>query len=208
MKERPIPFTAPMIQAILEGRKTQTRRIVKPQPEIRIGHQSWDMGSEIMLWGKRPIIHTIARHGREIMAAKYCPYGQIGDRLWVREGLERSFDENDPWGVTYRADRVVIPGRQWDWIPLSLSARYMPRWASRITLEITDIRVERVQEISEADVLAEGCKYLAYRCAEEMKPCDPEEYSDLWDMINGKTYPWASNPWIWVISFKRVEASQ
>lgn len=171
MKERPIIFSSPMIRAILEGRKTQTRRIIKPQPD-RNG-----------LWPR----------GSAPGASSYdCPCGQSGDRLWVRE----AFVSMNGY-VFYRAD--ALPGREH--IMKYQSPIHMPRWASRITLEITKIRVERVQDISEADAIAEGCEQPSG------VPTGPhfmrQVFRGVWDSIHGPC-SWGENPWVWVLEFKRI----
>jgi hypothetical protein len=183
MKERPILFSGAMVQAILGGSKTQTRRAVN----------------------NKHIGSLEASLNLDEFAKKVCPYGTIGDRLWVREtwadigyamftspyyvyrATDPEWDENESW-------------RGWK------SPIFMPRIASRITLEIVDIKVERVQDISEQDAIAEGVEFDQY--SEPPSPCDGirafHAYAKLWDSINGKTYPWDSNPWVWTVVFKRV----
>ena len=182
MKERPILFSGEMVRAILEGRKTQTRRIVKDGTP-----DDWNA----------------------------CPYGVIGDRLWVRETwrlwdvLENYVGGQNTATVQYKAgplgsDRVLTVSDEQRgnlsnlendrWRP----SIFMPRWASRITLEITGVRVERLQEITEKDALAEGVGYAITR------DCKVPQFARLWDQINGKHAPWESNPWVWVVEFKRV----
>jgi hypothetical protein len=187
MKERPILFSAPMVRAILEWRKTQTRRVINRHPLIDCGMSD--------AYIKHPDNHVIAD----------CKYGRPGDRLWVRE----TFSQTGRDLITYRADNIT---RQLDFLLdtwLSSAWRpsiFMPRWASRITLEITGVRVERVQEITHNDACIEGA------------PSDPELnnrgtgsiyidwYADLWDKLNAKNgYSWASNPLVWVISFSVVK---
>ena len=194
MKEHPILFSGEMVRAILDGRKTMTRRVIKPQPvsipEAKVAHANW------------------------IMQNRTCPYGQPGDRLWVREtwkptrascAIATGIDGPGTY-VRYRADdsrRTVAHSmkcRGADREPWHPSI-FMPRWASRITLEITEVRVERVQDITEEDAKAEAPPF----------PFDytPASYRSLfralWDSLNAKRgYGWAANPWVWVISFKRV----
>lgn len=194
-KEHPIPFSAPMVQAILAGRKTQTRRVVKPiqsdprclpprhmAPYMWGGVQERD-GNGLPCW--------IGTHPNYPTGVKWfsCPYGGLGDRLWIRETY--ACPDGD---VLYRADGDIDP-RHWRWH----SPRYMPRSASRILLEITHVRVEHLQDITEADIQAEGL---------DIAPNPYDEFTDgfqsLWDRINGKHYPWRSNPWVWVITFNRV----
>ena len=170
MKERPILFSGPMVRAILDGRKTQTRRVVK----IGSYRPSGPFGDH----------------------AGYCPYGKPGDRLWVRETF---FNEPNFHGVSatwYRADNDTFPGM---WKP----SIHMPRRLSRITLEITAVRVESLNEINGMEAWREGCPYHP--------KADPEPedmiawYRKLWESINGPG-SWAANPWVWVIDFRRAAA--
>jgi len=170
MKERPIIFNCQMVKAIQEGRKTQTRRVIKPQMED----------------------HIVPR----------CPYGQIGDRLYVKEtwAIRENLwvdDHYEPDGRTiYRADGDYADR----WKP----SIFMPRWASRITLEITAIKVERVAEISEDDAIAEGI-------VPEQHPFDAPpamRFAIVWDSINAsKGYGWEANPLCWVLTFKETPDS-
>ena len=177
--ERPILFSAPMVRAILAGTKTQTRRTVK------ITHRTPGLAACLL-----PVDPAWVRPK---VAAELCPYGAPGDRLWVREtfGTRIVNDWPNPVGpIIYRADGnwEHNPGR---WHPSIHMAR---RW-SRITLEITSIRVERLQEISEADCRAEGLGDSVDRAH--------HWYRVLWDQINGPG-SWDASPWVWVIEFKRV----
>jgi len=194
VKERPILFSAPMVRAILEGRKTQTRRIMKPQP----------------LWVADPSVpfKTADADPNGIIR---CPYGQPEDRLWVREtwrlydslvecacydACECSRHHGKP---LYRAS---LPDDEGPWKP----SIHMPRWASRITREVTGVRVERLQDISEEDAIAEGIDMRSLcGCQDGCSQCDdrtPQEtYRDLWETINGPG-SWAANPWVWVVEFK------
>lgn len=196
MKERPILFSAPMVRAILEGRKTQTRRIVKPQPKLNF---------------TAPVMAFYADGG-----VPACPYGQPGDRLWVREnGWQRPErtpkqmrEGADTWkSYYYDADDISIDDI--DFFRRNGFNRrpsiHMPRWASRITLDITGVRVERLHGINWMDAVAEGCndprtpeKYTGTN-----QPCgDPvAEYMRLWNSINGPG-SWAANPLVWVVEFK------
>jgi hypothetical protein len=188
-KERPILFKTEMVKAILEGKKTQTRRVVKSQPKA--------VGKFI-----ENGIYTYGNHGDEPDDFVTCPYGQPGDRLWVREtwaaigsAAEMKISEmNSTWWdmIVYRADANTPVYH--DWKP----SIFMPRWASRITLEITEVRVERLQDITEQDAICEGA--IAWAGPGSAI----EDYQMIWNKINHKTYPWHSNPWVWVISFKRL----
>ncbi|MBY0438575.1 MAG: hypothetical protein K2W80_10315 [Burkholderiales bacterium] len=208
-RERPIIFSAPMVRAILNGSKTQTRRIVKPQPVIRDGEPVWPIGT------KRP-------RGRGF---EDCPYGQPGDRLWVREthGVADRWlhdcETNPPRCIAYRADLSArnfdppyVPNTaSWGWAGMKWRPSiHMPRWASRITLEVTGVRVERLQDISEADAIAEGVVQAPYGWWSgfpgSSSPTAKGAYALLWDSINGPG-SWDANPWVWVVEFKRGAAA-
>jgi hypothetical protein len=120
-----------------------------------------------------------------------CPYGYPGDRLWVRETWKPCFDDKS--GTQYRADERGCTG---PWRP----SIFMQRKRSRITLEIAEVRVERVQDISPDDCVAEGVTVYGSTDSGDLR----QAYAELWDSINGKTYPWASNPWVWAIHFSRL----
>jgi len=179
IKERPILFSGPMVRAILDGRKTQTRRILKPQP-ICTANDNWDIRSE-GVWK--------------------CPYGQPGDRLWVRETWRRHYGS-----VNYRADHEDGAGHM-RWRP----SIHMPRWASRITLEITDVRVQQLQDITVTDIYAEGFDPWGDTQTRTADFGDVshvyEWYASLWDKINGPG-AWNANPWAWAITFRRVEGDR
>jgi len=173
MKERPILFIREMVRAILDGRKTQTRRVMKPQPT--------SCGEGVL---------------RQLITE--CCYGYIGDRLWVRE--DWNMVENDKGNdcLQYLAD---IDPSEWamygPWEP-SID---MPRCASRIDLEIIGVRVERLQDISEDDVHAEGCYFMTTGREHAQK-----WFRNLWDSINTKRcYGWDANPWVWVIEFRKID---
>jgi len=206
VRERPILFSGPMVRAILDGRKTQTRRAVKPQP-IPYGEAS-PMANKMHpdAVGK-PWIPV----GGVFQEEWRCPYGVVRDRLWVRETWAPHADV--PGEAIYRCDRGgdyqdnVTEGFRWR------PSIHMPRWASRITLEIVSIRVERLQEISEEDAKAEGTERGVWSQSAGlfMEPCDDSDdkhasYRDgfgfLWSSIYGN---WDANPWVWVVEFRRVE---
>lgn len=176
MKGHPILFSAAMVRAILEGEKTQTRRIARLNASGRVAWKGHN-------W-----------HCDDPESRLACPYGQPGDRLWVRETWADTM--SDPPEAVYRADGERHPSSFLKWKP----SIFMPRWASRITLEVTGVRVERLQEISKADVIAEGIDGLSDIHAGWHQP-----YAQLWDSINAKRAPWSSNPLVWVIEFKRVQ---
>lgn len=239
MKERPILFSGPMVRALLAGTKTQTRRIMKPQP----GDHHWQAlpgyelkRSEMVTIDGRCAVkfaHSIPQNKAWDDASRWvrCPYGQPGDRLWVREAFRlvktlpggadgdtvppskildstRRFEADG--AVSYPDARMRVFGKL-------RPAMFMPRWASRITLEVTGVRVERLQDISYEDALAEGAAdfraAIAEECAREGSET-PDEcarrlrwpqrwYAQLWNDINGPA-SWAANPWVWVVEFKRA----
>ncbi len=227
MKQRPIIFSAPMVQAILAGRKTQTRRIAKCIPDWdHCGKKILDWGlschlyqhnekEDGKLWGveDREWIYNIQTEvdDYECHTIK-CPYGKIGDQLWVRETfsqcLNLGFDKNgnapeNLFSYSYKADGGALIGDRWK------PSIHMPREASRILLEITDIRVERLQDISEADAKAEGSSKShpsIDKVSQTFGFADwPRSwFAQTWDHINGAD-SWAENPWVWCVSFKVVE---
>lgn len=182
MTERAILFSGPMVRAILAGTKTQTRRLLRPQPpEALADTVHYDRATGGAMWASFHGDHGVS-----------CPYGQPGDRLWVRETWWCAAPhESDGYPVRYRASAGVVMDVSAPWRP----SIFMPRWASRLTLEVTGVRVELLQEISVDDCWAEG---LQLDVAVPAKT----QYARLWDSINAKRAPWASNPWVWVISFK------
>lgn len=237
MKERPITFSSPMVCALLDGSKTQTRRIIAPQPR----HNAEKGGLE---WFKRDGSFD-GWHGDAVdfgargypSAADRCPYGQPGDRLWVRETFycdHAYYPKGCPIVIRWREDdagkRVAIPMEDQrremldlvsyaadgdpdfeDGPPPWRPSIHMPRWVSRITLEINGVRVERLQEISEEDARAEGIRWTAegplhahldsgHNFATARGACQ-----HLWQSIRGPG-SWALNPWVWVVSFKRLTA--
>ena len=190
MKERPILFSAPMVRAILAGQKTQTRRVVKPQPDPGcVGH--FGLGN--------PFVRTAERNVG-------CPYGQPGDRLWVRETWREFIDSECVDGVRHELGRDVLYRADGDsskfaWRP----SIFMPRWASRINLEVVHVRVEKLQDISEADAIAEGAPGGHGSIPGYLYAATPHEhYRHIWESING-TGSWDANPWVWVVEFKRIE---
>lgn len=202
---RPILFSGPMVRALLEGRKTQTRRVAKLTAGAHVkevgGHRRW--------------------HPGDPDAVQACPYGGPGTALWVREShaVLRAGDlDGSGRDIRYRADDPDAPVT---WCP----SIHMPRWASRITLEVESVRIERLHAITEEDAVAEGVE-------REDLPSDPdnfhppgsfgyvtgsvpfpeghiyptarEAFAALWDTINGKRAPWSANPWVWALALKVV----
>ncbi len=206
MKERPILFSAPMIRALLAGTKTQTRRIIKDQSiGERFSHMT-DDGLAHLEWLGDPCCGSGVWDVPEYSANVAAPYGQPGDRLWVRECY------SGPHWMTGVPPREWISGTPlWFWADGRIPTHgdwtkpkpgmHMPRWASRILLEITGVRVERLQDISEADALAEGVPHSLNLPGGRFAR---ENFEHLWWTINGDG-SWESNPWVWVVEFKRVQ---
>jgi hypothetical protein len=233
MSEKPILFSGEMVRAILAGHKTQTRRIVKPQP-----HPDFPISCINCEWYSPIII----RDGREEPAPEVfgfasedkgwkCPYGAPDARLWVRETFQFVHANSDGQRSTFNS---ALPFTQHDyqWIEYAATPRdnepppkwkpsiFMPRWASRITIKITGIRVERLQDISADDARAEGISDSRIYLTEphtildrkynlptgDIPPADKiaiGNYRGLWEAINGKS-SWDANPWVWIIVFKQV----
>ena len=214
--EKPILFSGEMVRAILDGRKTQTRRVVKPQPWDEALHTAggcgwaWAKsgpGATQFDWNTTPVALAA-------QITKYCPYGLPGTRLWVRETWQ--CDPVNHRTLCYRAtghgSDCKIPTHLWR------PSIHMPRWASRITLEVAAVRVERLQEITEEDAKAEGTdedKFAVHYYCDEGDPDDPNDFGThrcnwrfgfkmLWESIYGPE-SWDTNPWVWVIEFTRIE---
>jgi len=224
MKERPIIFSAPMVQALLDGHKTQTRRIVKTQPT----DEDWAYARKALGGNTENAYPAVSDRGGiglriddqqtgSFLAAatgffernNHCPYGQPGEALWVKEtfahhvqAIGAKSDEDGPF--VYAADgEAATQYRLSDkWKP----SIFMPRWASRILLEITAVRVERLQDISEADAIAEGWMRRPYISDDPQVHIDAARdwYRDLWETINGPG-SWDLNPFCWVIIFRRIK---
>ena len=262
MKERPIIFNGDEVRAILDGRKTMTRR-VKGLECVNENPDAWALvrrmekvepclndepqefpGVDDNSWLALKDVRGIADNGYNVLS---CPYGKVGDRLWVREAVSESKVRDHETGQLvhrtwyYRADEEV-KGLDGVFVHTALGfdqsklkskadlhrwtpAIHMPRWASRLTLEITGVRVERLMDISEEDAKAEGFEPIIFdefdiaeimfndpdcQEAEVLEILGPgqipakADFSLLWDEINGKRHPWASNPWVWVIEFKTL----
>lgn len=200
MKERGMIFNSEMVRAILDGRKTQTRRPVNPQPELTAGSGfSWK--------GRVYGSGSSDRETNKNFAHVACPFGKPGDRIWVRETFCAVPDHDEPAGCSallYAADGNGPYGK---WTP----SIHMPRWTSRITLEITGVRVERLNSISQEDAQAEGMELTGWRPTysdpdsggEVWTPYD--NFAQLWESIYGEE-SWKANPWVWVIEFKRISS--
>lgn len=253
VKEKPILFSGSMVRAILDGRKTQTRRLVTPAA----GRQSTWLDIDLLSRSPRAKMAVLddGRNGAQFahpLAGQTidglvhdewsplgwvpCPYGAAGDHLWVKETFAPAdrwadgYDRDDPTLVAYAADGKVLNVEDgadkwlydgWEhymhWHALKerkwKPSIFMPRWASRITLRVTGVRVERLQAITRADARAEGVTsldayhdYLDHADAIGVGTGDAEQkvFASLWDSINGHRAPWDSDPWVWVINFERV----
>lgn len=232
MKERGILFSASMVRALLAGTKTQTRRVVKPQPDVAQAGRVGDTG----LCGRfTPDDEKFGRLAKSIA----CPYGVPGDRLWVREAFRfpSTLDMHSPAAV---GDKALDAGYSAPWCPTYFEAdtsfrgewrgfvtppaeavpgrlragMHMPRWASRITLEVMGVRVERLQDISEADCWAEGIEAIDGMFDQEIHAMAKRipgkgfedavpTYACLWESINGPD-SWTANCWVWVVEFRRL----
>jgi len=233
-KAHPILFSAPMVRAILALEKSVTRRVVKPQPPESILYDP-EMGYEGFIqelgeyrsepcwiygahWGTQP---------RPEVPVPTCPYGGPGDTLWVREtfaihqkGSLTPYKGKVPevptpefwerYDLLYRATAKIDPDFPIFWRP----SIFIRRWASRITLRVVSVRVERLQDITEEDAIREGCSFDGRYYLGGLHAIKPSRkvfanatlaFGDIWDSINGKKYPWASSPWVWRVEFERVE---
>jgi len=205
MNEKPILFSGEMVKAILDGSKTQTRRIGKIQGNyvglgVEIVRHATKGHEAIATHDAYPGRGT-ARHGIE-----HCRFGVPGDRLWVKETFSikgichamkpseaAKYASKNAW--IYAADGAT----GWKWKP----SIFMPRAASRIALEITGVRVERLQDISRGDCMAEGCPFPNIAMSQPNFTDPKKWYSELWESINGKG-SWDANPWVWVVAFKKI----
>jgi len=214
MKERPILFSAAMVNAILAGQKSQTRRTIKPS------------------WSRCLDLDDSEDRAKAVVS---CPYGQPGDRLWVKETWRPDLNNDDFTScVAYRADgaNVLIANtaaaadawmdarRPEEQYPQMLQAKwrsplFMPRWASRITLDVVSVRIERVQSISTNDAMAEGLHGPLTnpeldKVVSQIGRGPRSAFQELWDSINGKKpgRDWASNPFVWCVEFKRAESKE
>ena len=238
MKERPILFSGPMVRAILEGRKTHTRRVVKPQPDTKYNRAALlpdVFPDKPWCWVSDDAEFQAEHSGWPDCSEQFaCPYGKPGDHLWVREtfALECDVDGGEPPFSDGRPTQKAEPEDEmysnWCWTQPHYRATdptpelvcvderhhcgddiclhpwrpsiHMPRWAARLTLEITDVRVQRLQEISEADARAEGFG-VAFGPGMFSRAFD-----SYWSAINGPG-SWEANPWVWAISFTQVKAA-
>ncbi len=209
IREHPIIFSGEMIEAILDGRKNVTRRVVKPQPE-KIEIRDIGEGCQEVIWKDSKRLLSIGGGGNvlQVVINKLCPYGQIGSKLWVRETWLKGTDNE----IYYLANCNELeyaeevsrhtPGVKVRWKP----SIFMLRSASRITLEITNIKVERLQEIGIEDVHKEGIeRWRDYEGGEHLSVVTTKNtFIRFWDSFNGKKYSWRDNPFVWIIEFKKI----
>lgn len=209
-RESPILFSAPMVRALLDGRKTQTRRAVKGKAAeaLAVAYSPTFCGARVLNYSCEEVI---AR----------CPYGAPGDRLWVRETFRLPAEYDDVKPTLVRGDAPVWfeattdQQRPEGW-GKTRPAIHMPRWVSRLTLEITEVRCERLHDISEADARAEGAAFHDGRgighsgWRHDLKDVHVDarsSFARLWGEINGPG-SWSANPWVWAVSFKTVSADE
>lgn len=221
MKERGMIFNGEMVRAILDGRKTQTRRIMKVQPSEDFTPMNMALETDYKARWYTPGV--VDKDGYLQPASKKvfgvsnenegysCPFGAVGDRIWVRETWARYNIDQNSHDIAYRATTPADWPEEGRWRP----SIHMPRWASRILLEITDVRVERLNAISEEDAEAEGIDMEALYDSQDCYDCIADHnmtgrptvtgvFKYLWESIYGEE-SWKANPWVWVIEFKRVE---
>lgn len=226
MKEHPILFSGPMVRAILSGRKTQTRRVMLPQPPLTADGDVRDSVDGVGFYTPAKVDRRGEIYpGAEVFGcwgeewSRRCPYGAPGDRLWVREAwggifahpetrhllqasevpaVARTKDNNH--GLFYAADDLGV-----DYTGCLRPSIHMPRWASRLALEIVDVRVERLQDIDSRDIEEEGAMTLPEWTGPEAFTLQ-DLWIKLWDSINAaRGFGWDANPWVWAVTFKRVE---
>lgn len=224
MKERPILFTGAMVRALLDGTKTQTRRVVKPQPDFASARVALDgdVGGTHVVYDddfggiglKRGSFTAF------VLPNIHCPYGTPGDRLWVRETWLEDPEDDGTWHYTsymsckgsplseiprkFQKPEHCIYREGWDGVDVRWRPSiHMPRWASRILLEIVAVRVERLQDIGVEDIEAEGVATSDEAIMEHGCRARVLDFTRLWESIN-RAGSWDANPWVWVVEFKRV----
>jgi len=226
VKEYPTLFSSPMVKAIIAGQKTQTRRVLKQQPTPETNVVEWNTAERAFVpWRWMSGVGSGAG-GRRTGSPFPCPYGATGDRLWVRETWRTAKDLDD-LSPSQMAKKAKEAGWHTPWAPLRYESDgtevnwatawgppgktrvsiHMPRWASRLALEVTEVRVQRLQEISEEDARAEGVGEVPFCKAGRPDGLEHvEAFENLWQRINGKRpgCSWEANPWVWAITFKRV----
>ena len=214
-KERPILFSGEMVRAILVGCKTQTRRALSQQPlEILTKRPPWEH-TVTRQWNGCKVWFALMQRNPNRGTAFRCKYGEVGSRLWVREtwATAAAWDKQKPSDllkttpIYYHADKSHGSLVRWydedEELGRLRPSIFMCRGISRITLEITSVRVERLNDISEADAKAEGCSNIVPLGSDYVMRDYKTSYKQLWKSING-TKSWWANPWVWVIEFKRI----
>ena len=213
MKERPIIFSTKMVRAILDGRKTQTRRVVKFPLKLK--------SQEVKI---NTLNYSDADHPAIL---ENCPYGQVWDELWVREtwGVGTRLDPLEGWvdGIEFRADEPYCDDAGLYPIPNTIDPElvsrnegrgwrpsiYMPRLVSRITLKIINIRIEKLHDITDGDIAKEGVEWASTQIGNKYGSHAKDDFALLWDSINEKRgYSWESNPWVWVIEFNKKQTKE
>lgn len=220
--ERPILFRPELVKAILDGRKVQTRRLVKPQPDTRgFIATGWcrcdDCGNDYRRAPKKCKCGcSLFKTNHAKVSPQFCPFGKPGDVLWVRETWQQVEQHGatvrpvkqlreSMQGVCFKADGSNCPITHGEVELVWRPSIHMPRWASRLSLEITGVRVERLKEISEADAIAEGFESSADHCPPGTWLNDSisiDRFARSWDANNKPGAQWADNPWLWVLEFK------
>lgn len=236
IKEKGLIFNSEMVRAILDGRKTQTRRIMKVQPEnselglSRVVESKNGIDDGKYFWSQSDATGLKSRS-----KPFACPFGTVGDRIWVREAFRVHSRATDVATLVYKASERNSWTEQTHRVPVAVCNKpatpekwtpslHMPRWASRILLEITDVRVERLNAISPEDAESEGLERTNFTgfgdepglpsypepdvyfdpLKKQWKEYPPEAFAGLWESIYGEG-SWQANPWVWVIKFKRIE---
>jgi hypothetical protein len=243
VKTLPILFSGPLVRKILAGEKSQTRRLMKPEPSPDTVAWTYIVDSTDRARSQRFVPrratfgdappHLIGEKLREAETGppRRSPYGLSGDHLYVREAFALSVRDQDEEGRDVKDPTLWDPPiyratdeGKGEWTnaegetvgPKWRPSIHMPRWASRITLEVTEVRVERLQDISTEDIVAEGVEVpdVDFRVVDDPRTLEAERdewardaFERLWESINSKRASWASNPWVWCISFRRVEGN-
>ena len=231
-REKPIIFTGESVRAIMDGKKTQTRRVMKAQPtgdvvRVEIAENAY---ASIYTHAAKSSYDYADSDGNKVkirVGDAECCIGQpspfpVGCRLWVKETFTIEDYDGTKRAISYAADPDDAPviwlecGEEWSraypeleieafgkWEATRkpISPMFMPRWASRLTLEVTAVKVERVNEISEADAIAEGCEADRLNENPDVWATAVDQFKNRWTEINGKKHPWAANPWVWCVSF-------
>ena len=208
MKARPILFNGQMVRALLDGRKTQTRRVLKPQPKP-VDELASEAGDVFVDYDGS--LRRFRRDRRQNFADDIigepmpCPYGSVGDLLYVRETWSHTgqgaWTPSDAFIAQSLGGKLVYRADEGDEAPGWFPSIHMPRWASRLTLRITDVRVERLKDITKAEAAKEGWQSMLSDGSLNYNP--KRWFRDLWDEINGPG-AWEANPWVWAVSFKVI----